>query len=478
MTGTIVRSVFAAAMILGFCVGAVNAQEKAINVAVGQRSGEKVRGPITILLKGVNTLRYETRVGRNVTFIDAPDLSFPFIRAVDTAEQAEDTTPPIQQGGAVRAVQCDEAASDAAQCFNRLVQSFGDVAAAWRSAGVAEIAQVLNTARMKAAVVSAFVSTSDQSLAADDAAGVLAGIDDAQAAITEILSLAWPTMAIQRAIADSDRIWNNLLRLSSFDSFSEWMAANQERYLAFVNRLEAFRDDLSERENNSELETRLMETQERAVEWQSIFAGIKRAGRKAFQRMVEIDCEGPQWQTSSTSVEIVRSDRMAQQEAPSRESVIVVECPTVLSVSAGVGLTMRRVTNYGIVSSKSMGDGNEPGTAVNTFGILESAFVRPVPAVLLHTRLRQESNVDWHFSVGASVKGDAGDSGHNVDYLFGPSLSVKGGFYVSFALHLVRSERLADDWEEGALVPEGVSQPPVERTWDPAFALMFTYRVR
>ena len=75
-------------------------------------SGDKIRGPAKIELKNLNILRYDIRVGKDVTFPAAPDLKLPFIppipnqpssaqalHAPRTSDQPDDSIPSSMLGG-------------------------------------------------------------------------------------------------------------------------------------------------------------------------------------------------------------------------------------------------------------------------------------------------------------------------------------------------------------------------------------------
>lgn len=63
-----------------------------VNVARITTSGEQVRGPVTIVLKNVNVVRYDVKIGATVTFTAGPDLSkLGFIPQIPSAARV---TPP------------------------------------------------------------------------------------------------------------------------------------------------------------------------------------------------------------------------------------------------------------------------------------------------------------------------------------------------------------------------------------------------
>src|SRR5438874_10664139 len=77
------------------------ADQRAVNVAVERRSGEKTRGPVTIRLTGVNVVRYDVLAGVSVTFTAGPDLRVPFIPPIPAVAAGTPTPPAGEKGSSV-----------------------------------------------------------------------------------------------------------------------------------------------------------------------------------------------------------------------------------------------------------------------------------------------------------------------------------------------------------------------------------------
>lgn len=167
-----------------------------VNVASEQRTGDKVRCPATVRLENLNILRYDIRIGQEVTFPSAPDLKLPFIPPIP----AKSTTGGEHSGASLTGSGPIPSKFQGYQLElvtieNRVVSEVQNV--------ITEAATVANNAKGK---LEALISSSDSVLASsskDSVAGAKALINSIRLVkeqITTALSKSYPDMAIDTSL--------------------------------------------------------------------------------------------------------------------------------------------------------------------------------------------------------------------------------------------------------------------------------------
>ena len=153
-------------LIVTLVAGPAVAQEVTVDVGREQRSGEVVRGPVTIVMTGVNSIRYRTRIARTTTVVDAPDVALwlPGILGPETMASLVVTGGEGEAPAGAWVDTADAVAEScgpgfvAEDCFIEISESVESVEQRWRSEVAREIRRILDVASRGRAKVSAFVS--------------------------------------------------------------------------------------------------------------------------------------------------------------------------------------------------------------------------------------------------------------------------------------------------------------------------------
>ncbi len=102
-----------------------------------------------------------------------------------------------------------------------------------------------------------------------------------------------------------------------------------------------------------------------------------------------------------------------------------------------------------------------------------------MPVLLLNMRVWEPNDTfALHVSTGAAVDVKTGQSGTDLEYIVGPSISFWRSLFITPGLHIGRVPKLAGGFVLDQEVPTGISEPPVEKTWKKAFVMTFTYKIR
>jgi hypothetical protein len=72
----------------------------------------------------------------------------------------------------------------------------------------------------------------------------------------------------------------------------------------------------------------------------------------------------------------------------------------------------------------------------------------------------------------------SGEGGTDLEYIVGPSFSFMRTLFITPGLHIGRVPKLAGGFKLDQEVPEGISEPPIEKAWKSGFVVTFTYKIR
>jgi hypothetical protein len=439
---------------------------KVVNVAVERRSGDRVRGPRSIVLTGVNTLRYDVRVGVTVTFGAGPDLRVPFIPPIPDpggGEQSEEVM-----------VQARKRESTALGRILDELRTLETRRATKVQAVIAGLLRLSNEARLS---VEALVSSSDGVLSTPDGAATLAGAAKVTAGVIGgAIATTWPEVEIQRQHGDVRRLQGDLAgiepasddktlydyldrRLNTLDTWYEGIAAQGETGRAAA------------------------EAQGRLRAWKTILDAIGASGEKAFEiGPVDEDCSFSFGGSKESKFELIKRDRLAAPgTAETREEIATVVCSSPFSVSGGFGASALDNETFAFVSSTRTGvtDGTAATASVSRFGRSENSSYQLLPLLLVNTRVWEPNDVvSVLVSAGAAVDPGSGESGTDIEYVVGPSIAFKRDFIVTLGCHFGRSPVLAGGFALDDEVPEGLAAPPLEQRRDKAFMLAVTFKIR
>lgn len=478
-----------ALLVLGVCVltpRSANAQKKIveINAATDVTLGERVRGPAEIRITNLNILRYDIQIGRTVTFPAGPDLTLPFIPPIPSEASepgAEGLTAPTGTIPALFAALADD------------LRNIDDERVEDVQNPILTAINAVNTAR---ADLEALVMASDSMLITGGGpAAIIAGtrllIEPAGASVIDnALRQTWPDTQIESLLLRLDNLELRLVALptvtvTSGPDWATWYGnpANRTLYdtvVARINELQANLTALRSATNSQAIAMR--NAQNKLRQWRPILVGIVAAGPAAFSRTFDVGCGFAFSNNRETKIEIVKRDRMADPgTAATRQEVVTVVCSAPLSISGGFGFSGVDEREFVFVpSTKTVTEnGQTSEVVINRFGFRNSSSFRTLPVLLLNTRVYERSDLfSVHLSAGAAVDVKTGEGGTDLEYIVGPSFAFRRTLFITPGVHIGRVPTLAGGFRLDQEVPEGVSEPPIEKAWRTGFVVTFTYKIR
>jgi hypothetical protein len=479
-------------------IAMANATDKVygpINISATSISGDQVSGPAQVQLVGLNTIQRNIQVGVNVTYPAGPDLSLPFIPPIPTA--GKQTTPPVQPPGgapapsgagatqaqnarARRAITSQSLSTnqDVNVVFNGLVDALNNYETD-RSSVQEAIQNTILLTNQTTTAVTAFVQSVDSSLAAQPTgATVLLRIPAVNAQIDMALMAVWPNADIAGLEGNLQVLKNNLATLQDQGGWAAWVAigGNKAAYDgvgARVNDLITLAATFDPTANKSA--ATLTDAQTKLQQWSAILSAIA-AAPNPFARTINVTCSFGFGNNKNTVIELVSTDRLAAAgSTPTKLDVVTVICSSPLSISGGLGFSTAPEQQFSFVQSV-----NSSGQVVSALGYKALSKFRPLPLLLLNTRLLEWKDV-WglHVSNGAVVDIKTGAAGGtDVEYVSGLSVSFKRTLFVTTAFQAARVQSLDPGFTIGQTVPSAITTPPVQARWSPAFVLAFTYKLK
>lgn len=458
-----------------------------VDVAKGKTTGDKIRGPAKIRLKNLNILRYDIRVGQDVTFPTAPDLTLPFIPPIPDQ--------PEQLTGVNAFVASNDAIDDK---FKQLLVNLDPIETekATQVNGVIETAiSNTNTAKNN---LEALVTTSDAVLTTGGGPGaIIVGLPPligspgggAAGEIDIALSYAWPDAKIENLLGRLQLLRNGLLTLpttplSAGDTtWDNWYkGANKASYDYVVSRSAELQNQLNGVKSSSTQGTVFQDAQSKLRRWKPILIGIRDGGVAGFEREFEVGCGFAFDTGKETKIKLIKHDRLADPGAGTTDDEIVtVVCSSPLSISAGFGFSNVDEKEFVFVQSTKpvTTNGQTTQAVINRFGFRNRSGFRTLPVVLLNTRVWEPTDTfALHVSTGAAVDIKTGQGGTDLEYIVGPSLSFWRSLFITPGLHIGRVNKLAGGFELDQEVPTGINEPPIEKSWKKGFVTTFTYKIR
>jgi hypothetical protein len=472
-----------------------------IDAINGLGKDDRIRGPVAVKLKRVNTLRYMLHTDRLAAYAAAPAL--PLIPTLPAPKPPATKAPGTAEilgldGGRPRTPGLDPFSDE----FLASLGELGDLERRQVEEIEGAVAVAASGAKKGRDEVEALVRASDGVLQAGDSAALLAQVLSVLETVKDARQRQWPTDLILQFGAEAERLEARLLALPHIDprvpqpkkggtvdykvplTWAEWYVATKKAdydlALDRVREVLAYVDAVGP---ESKPAVAFRDVQSALAEWQRILEAISARGVDAFTITLDEPCHAAFEKSKTVKIELVKTDRLAAPgTAAMKAEVVTVECATPLSVSAGLGFTFFvDEVEYGFVQSTKPGtaeDGTPTTTVIKEFGYLEQSNFRVSPLLLINTRLH-DWNDTWalHLSAGAVVD-FKGDPGTDIEFVVGPSLSLHRTMFITLGLQAARVPQLAGGFAVGDEVPSGVAAPPLEKKLEPGLLIAFTYKVK
>ncbi len=184
-------------------------------------------------------------------------------------------------------------------------------------------------------------------------------------------------------------------------------------------------------------------------------------------REARVGCSPLFNKNSQTVLKLTLMDRtpLFDQQAPTaqpKDNILVVQCGSRFSVTAGVALSAVPNAEFAIVKGTP-----ETGSqaAVNRFDLLADPSVHPVPMAIAHFRLRESMNhiagVHLSFGVGVNARSQS-SGGSSPEFLIGPTLSLARTLFVTIGADVGKRTDLTGGFNPKDKVPSGDHRGPGE----------------
>ncbi|WP_420634274.1 hypothetical protein [Candidatus Palauibacter sp.] len=434
-----------------------------VDVSVGAQLGDRIRGPVTLILENINILRYDVQLRQQVTVSDVSNYSgLPFVPAIRELESGRETTARDETVAVVDPVSVDqifglltaggapagEGGDSVSALANTLVanasQAIENLTRQWDSNGRQRIADITRSANEARHSVLQTIGQSDLLLQTgqgsqlkDEARITLGQIDN-------VLEFTWPDSAINRIVARLETTKASLLLLQMLQTMQlldAWLANdNRNRLERLLEQIDELTAEANTARSNSETADSLAALQRRFREIRPILdlvANRSDSDPDPFSRTIEIDCDRSDGRGREVQVELVRTERTDAARAAPPTVLATVECWSPFSISAGWG--MSRLGH-------------------------DEALTPLPPVMLVHAELLRIGRTGWalNLSSGASVGLPVGEEGGDLEYLLGGSFSVSRDLFVSGLVHFTTVK----------------SGDPNEQDGTTRFALAVSYRVK
>jgi hypothetical protein len=410
-------------------------------------------GRAALKVSHLNPLRYRYQISRTVTLTPGPDIGgiagIPPVPKVDSQQQGQPK------------------ASDRAR--NLAIAQNTSLSEAISTA--TEIQTQLDNINNMLRDTNAFVDASDPQNTAEVTCA-LNGTNCANGAppgqlITRIETVLHDSNDL---FARIETLRNDLVEANSYisglsNSADDQATATIQR--AKVTELQAFLTAVDQQK------TAIQGSQKALAQFDAVFHQVINAGDSAYTMTEPVDCGAF---SKTVKLSLIRTARRDGDNTSGTNEMITFDCPALLSVSAGVGVTLLPRDRSFFIKAPTVSGGT------STFAQQNNSRVAPIPVVQVNARLKEwNETFGLYASVGAVVDvgtGTAGAAGTAIDYIFGPTLALRHAqFLITPALHLGKVADLTG-FKIGDTVPSTVTSPPTQLNYHAGFAITITYRIK
>jgi hypothetical protein len=478
-------------------VPAMLAQTYDINVATTAPSGDKIRGPVTVHVTGVNGLRQRSVLATTITYPAGPSLSgIPFIPPIPSSQEQSNVAPNPQQpanpsvkpGGApghIGPAAIAVTPPDIGGIFSDYVDQL-KVLEKQRFDLQNKIQNVINQVNAAKGQADALVATSDAALVPDPTgASLIARAQAVHTSIQPAIVLQWPDSDVATLSSLLAVLKDNLNTMPTFPGWAAWTTANAENRPAYdgavarVTELQTLAGAMDGSTNSSAATMR--SAQASLLQWDDVLQAL---GPGSFSYTLQTTCSLAFGDSKETKVVLSSVDRFAPAgTAAATQEIVTAVCSSPISISGGFAFSTIKEQDIDLISSSKTvkdGSGNSTTQNISIFGYKALSSFHPLPLLLVNVRFWEPNEtISLHFSGGAAVDIKTGaTAGASVEYLAGISLGFFRSFFLTTAFHAGRVPTLAGGFSIGQEVPTGISSAPVENRWKPGFAIALSYKLR
>jgi len=195
----------------------------------------------------------------------------------------------------------------------------------------------------------------------------------------------------------------------------------------------------------------------------------------AFTISFHASCEFAFSRTKTIAIQLIATDKIPGSTAkPTTTPLVTVECSSPFTVSAGVAFSTIGEHEFAIQPAPV-----SPGstTTQNTFVEVTDSGIHPLPLGMIHVRLYEtNSRISWHESFGrAGNLRSQSAGGSNAEFLIGGSLALFRTVFLTPGLYIGQKTSLGAGFTVNTAVPASITQPPLQKSYKPAFGFAITF---
>jgi hypothetical protein len=187
------------------------------------------------------------------------------------------------------------------------------------------------------------------------------------------------------------------------------------------------------------------------------------------------NCDFAFSRTKTTVVQLKTIDKTPGTTAnPVTTTLATVECTSPFSLSAGVAFSTMGEREFAIQPAP-VGPGST--TTQNTFVEITDSSIHPLPLGIIHVRLHETGNrLSWHgsFGLAGNLRGQAA-GGSNAEFLIGGSLALFRTVFLTPGVYIGQKVSLGAGFQPNGPVPASITQPPLQKSYKPAFGFAITF---
>ncbi len=390
----------------------------------GSKGEIDVRGSTVVEITELNRVRYEYRLKRAVTAIDAPALLklLPFVTKVGAAKERAEDAVKKSQPEAVAVPGLTQEVLDKASAAERL------------EAGTAAVVVALR----------AFLAASNGYPPASLKAEASNGLTKAEA----ILQQTWPQTDELRAkiqLQKPDNKETLLKILDELDKAGKAWRTTRDQIAHVAERLRAATSPHTSLEEE---------------------VNCKDGPRKTAISLLIFDLFPPE----------EMDDEESGAAKPVEKPMVTLVCEHPLSVSTGFFFSTLDEKDYDFRSQYDGLDDEGNPTASDVVGFNNRSNFRIMPGVLINTRLMNFDNtVAMHLSFGGAAD-IGGEAGTDIEFIIGPSFSVKKNYLFTVGAHIGRVTDLQGGYMLGTPKIDGLDAVPTQKAYRVGLGFGFSYR--
>ncbi len=396
----------------------------------------RVRGKASIKMTDLNLIRYQYKIRRQVTAIDAPDALklLPFMpTSVSTQEE-----PGGPEREIVNLHPIEKKSSKGDLSYATLIAR--EIADAAKQAEQIQQATAELVRKLRAFIAASARFSSETLM-------------DRSKELIEAASKErkWPeTQRLRLKLAEFSQDDSIIVAKAALDSTLRWIEVAKSKYERSENQIaeviEHFRA------------AKVMHDKTQLEISESIDCGFR--SRKEELTLLIFDLF-PEEETNKATVT----------EMP----MVTFVCEHPISFSTGVfsSLLDEKEYDYRPMFNKGVDEKSNP-TATDVIGFNNKSEFRVMPGVIVNTLIYQWSNVDIHLSLGA-LTDFGGEQGTNLEFILGGSLGFKRSVLLTVGAHVGRVPKLQKSFKIGAPKIEGLDSVPIKKSYEVGLGFGISY---